>query len=92
MPIWQSEICGKRYIGSSCPFCTHSQVGRRRSIDNSGFGSLSSMFVDVERSGDQINVSGNLSVHQTTVSGDMISGDYVDGDKVGGDIDNGPSS
>ena len=89
MPLCETEGCGKRYIGTTCPYCKNAAVQRRPSMDNSGFGSMVSMFADVESAGPRINIAGNVNLEQISVSGDIVGGDYVEGDKAGGDIDKG---
>ena len=71
MPFCTNNDCGKRYLGESCPFCQSGQAARRRSIDGRGFGQLSSMFADVERS--PIIFSGDVTI--TNVTGDLVRGD-----------------
>ena len=83
MPVCTNGDCGRRYIGPSCPFCKVRTEGNRRSMNDRGFGQLSSMFADVERA--PVNFSGNVSV--TNVTGDLVRGDkgpkLID---VGGDF------
>ena len=88
MPLCDTEGCGKRYIGASCPYCENVTVQRRPPMDNSGFGSMTSMLANPESVGPQINIAGNVNMEQTSVSGDMVGGDMDKGRHlidVGGD-------
>ena len=89
MATCANDVCGRKFVGDSCPYCNKSKNTKKLKLDESVFGSAETEYVNIEDlqrkttveiHGDYVQNIDNSSKNELNVGGDYLDGNAIKAD------------
>ena len=79
-----NDGCGRKFVGSSCPYCNKSKTSKRVKLDESTFGSSETEYASIDDLKPNVEIHGNYiqNIDNSFKNEMQVGGDYLEGNAI----------